>query len=71
MTGPLLRAVGHEVTGLDTFFYEGCDLREDADGLPALRLDLRDADPAALAGMRRSCISPRFRTTRSAISVRS
>jgi nucleoside-diphosphate-sugar epimerase len=50
VTGPLLRAAGHEVTGLDTFFYEGCDLRDEADGLPALRLDLRDADPAALAG---------------------
>jgi nucleoside-diphosphate-sugar epimerase len=50
VTGPLLRAAGHELTGLDTFFYEGCDLREDADGLPALRLDLRDADSAALAG---------------------
>jgi nucleoside-diphosphate-sugar epimerase len=50
VTGPLLRATGHEVTGLDTFFYEGCDLRDDPDGVPALRLDLRDADPSALAG---------------------
>jgi nucleoside-diphosphate-sugar epimerase len=50
VTGPFLRAAGHEVTGLDTFFYEGCDLRDEADGVPALRLDLRDADPGALAG---------------------
>ena len=50
VTGPLLHAAGHDVTGLDTFFYEGCDLREEADGLPGLRLDLRDADPATLAG---------------------
>jgi nucleoside-diphosphate-sugar epimerase len=50
VAGPLLRAAGHEVTGLDTFFYEGCDLREEDDALPALRLDLRDADPEALAG---------------------
>jgi nucleoside-diphosphate-sugar epimerase len=50
VTGPLLRAAGHEVTGLDTFFYEGCDLRDEPDGVPAQRLDLRDADPAALAG---------------------
>jgi nucleoside-diphosphate-sugar epimerase len=50
VTGPLLRAAGHEVTGLDTFFYEGCDLRDEPDGVPALRLDLRDADLGALAG---------------------
>ena len=50
VTGPLLRAAGHEVTGLDTFFYEGCDLRADGDAAPGLRLDLRDADPAVLAG---------------------
>ena len=50
VTGPLLRAAGHEVTGLDTFFYEGCDLRDEPDGYPALRLDLRDADSGALAG---------------------
>jgi nucleoside-diphosphate-sugar epimerase len=50
VTGPVLRAAGHEVTGLDTFFYEGCDLRDEPDGVPALRLDLRDADPDVLAG---------------------
>jgi nucleoside-diphosphate-sugar epimerase len=50
VTGPLLRAAGHEVTGLDTFFYEGCDLRDEPDDGPALRLDLRDADSGALAG---------------------
>jgi nucleoside-diphosphate-sugar epimerase len=48
--GPLLRAAGHDVTGLDTFFYAGCDLREDSDSLPAVQLDLRDADPTVLAG---------------------
>ncbi|MGH2920903.1 MAG: NAD-dependent epimerase/dehydratase family protein [Gaiellaceae bacterium] len=50
VAGPLLHAAGHEVTGLDTFFYEGCDLRDEADRVPALRLDLRDADPEALVG---------------------
>lgn len=50
VTGPLLRAAGHEVTGLDTFFYEGCDLRDEPDRVPARRLDLRDADRGALAG---------------------
>jgi nucleoside-diphosphate-sugar epimerase len=33
VTGPLLRAGGHEVTGLDTFFYEGCDLLENGDAV--------------------------------------
>ena len=28
--GPLLRAAGHEVTGLDTDLYEGCDFGEDS-----------------------------------------
>ncbi len=46
---PVLRNAGHEVTGLDTFFYEGCDLVE-GEETPALRIDLRDADPAVLAG---------------------
>ena len=50
VTAPVLRAGGHDVTGLDTFFYEGCDLRDERDDVPALRLDLRDADPGALAG---------------------
>ena len=50
VTGPILEAAGHEVTGLDTFYYEGCDLGAEPDGPPALRLDLRDADRGALAG---------------------
>jgi nucleoside-diphosphate-sugar epimerase len=50
VTAPVLRAAGHEVTGLDTFFYEGCDLRDEPDDVPAVRLDLRDADAGALAG---------------------
>jgi nucleoside-diphosphate-sugar epimerase len=50
VAGPFLRAAGHEVTGLDTFFYEGCDLRDEPESVPELRLDLRDTDPSALAG---------------------
>jgi nucleoside-diphosphate-sugar epimerase len=51
IVGPMLAAAGHEVTGLDTFFYEGCDFVED-DGaeIPALRLDVRDATVADLTG---------------------
>jgi nucleoside-diphosphate-sugar epimerase len=50
VTGPLLRAAGHDVVGLDTFFYEGCDLGRDGEPIDGLRLDLRDVDAARLAG---------------------
>ena len=45
----VLRAAGHEVTGLDTFFYQGCDLTGGVD-IPALRADIRDVAPAQLSG---------------------
>lgn len=47
---PFLQAAGHEVTGLDTLFYEGCDLRDDDAEIPSLRLDLRDVRPEHLTG---------------------
>lgn len=46
---PFLAAAGHEVVGLDTFFYRGCDLRA-AEDVPALELDVRDVGPAVLEG---------------------
>jgi len=42
VTAPMLLEAGHEVTGLDTFFYEGCDFLEDAVDFPTLRMDIRD-----------------------------
>jgi nucleoside-diphosphate-sugar epimerase len=42
VAAPMLQEAGHDVTGLDTFFYEGCDLIDDALDVPALRLDVRD-----------------------------
>ncbi len=30
VVAPMLIEAGHDVTGLDTFFYEGCDLLADA-----------------------------------------
>lgn len=48
---PLLRASGHEVDGLDTGLYEGCDFGpppEDVAGRPLV--DMRDTDPRDLAG---------------------
>ena len=39
---PMLRAAGHDVVGLDTFFFEGCDFGADASPVPCIRRDLRD-----------------------------
>jgi nucleoside-diphosphate-sugar epimerase len=40
---PVLQAAGHEVEGLDSFFFEDCSLGiEDNPQVPALRKDLRD-----------------------------
>lgn len=50
VAAPILTEGGHEVTGLDTFFYDGCDLGEDSVHLPALRLDVRDVTVEALEG---------------------
>jgi nucleoside-diphosphate-sugar epimerase len=48
--GPLLAAAGHDVVGLDTLLYEGCDLYP-ADGAPVmLELDIRDVEPRHLEG---------------------
>jgi nucleoside-diphosphate-sugar epimerase len=50
ITAPFLRAAGHEVLGLDTFFYEGCDLTPGSD-VPHRQADLRDVRAAELAGV--------------------
>lgn len=47
---PLLRDSGHEVIGLDTFYYRGCDLGNVAGFEPALAIDVRDVSPEALEG---------------------
>lgn len=49
ITAPFLQAAGHDVVGLDTFFYEGCDLRPGGD-VSHLRADVRDVRPAELEG---------------------
>lgn len=50
VAGPLMRAAGHDVTGLDTFLFEGCDFGKPADQIPSIRKDLRDLTRADLAG---------------------
>jgi nucleoside-diphosphate-sugar epimerase len=47
---PLLARAGHEVVGIDTFYYEGCDLAPDAEQVTGVRLDVRDVKPEHLAG---------------------
>lgn len=40
---PILRDAGHDVVGLDTFFYRGCDFGSSDELEPARALDVRDA----------------------------
>ncbi len=47
---PLLRAAGHEVSGLDTDLYQGCDFGDELEAIPELRKDLRDLTPSDLEG---------------------
>jgi nucleoside-diphosphate-sugar epimerase len=50
VTMPALRAAGHEVSGLDTFFFEGCTIGLDGSYVPALRRDIRDVTVQDLEG---------------------
>jgi nucleoside-diphosphate-sugar epimerase len=50
VVAPMLQEAGHDVTGLDTFFYEGCDLLDDAFDFPTLRVDIRDVTTDMLEG---------------------
>ena len=47
---PMVRDAGHEVVGLDTFYYRGCDLGNDSRFEPALEIDVRSVSPQVLAG---------------------
>ena len=47
---PILSEAGHEVVGLDTFFFRGCDFGEASEWHPTLDLDLRDVAPEDLEG---------------------
>jgi nucleoside-diphosphate-sugar epimerase len=45
---PVLRTAGHDVVGLDTFFFEDCTLRDDEGRVPAIRKDIRDIQASDL-----------------------
>lgn len=48
---PLLIDAGHEVVGLDSFLFEGCDFGEElAPGVPVIRKDVRDVRAEDLDG---------------------
>jgi nucleoside-diphosphate-sugar epimerase len=47
---PVLAEAGHDVVGLDTYYYEGCDLREERVRAQSLALDVRDVEPGDLEG---------------------
>ncbi len=49
MAGPLLRAAGHDVVGVDSDLYGGCDFGE-LETIPEVRKDLRDLTPSDLEG---------------------
>ena len=46
----VLSEAGHDVVGLDTFFFRGCDFGDAAEWDRGLDLDLRDVKPDALEG---------------------
>ncbi len=48
---PALIEAGHEVVGLDSYLFEGCDLTTGAAEIPAHRLDVRDAGVEHVHGL--------------------
>ena len=50
VVAPLVAEAGHEVVGLDTFFYRGCDFGPEVGRVAELARDIRDVTPADLAG---------------------
>ncbi len=50
VAGPVLRTAGHEVTGLDTDLFAGCDFGESPAGIPEIRKDIRALTQADLDG---------------------
>lgn len=48
---PLLAEAGHDVTGLDTRFYRGCDFGPEVGPIAGVTADVRDVSPADLEGL--------------------
>src|SRR2546428_789427 len=50
VAGPLLCSAGHEVIGLDTALFAGCEFGDAASAIPEIRKDIRDLTQADLEG---------------------
>ena len=50
VVAPLLADAGHDVVGLDTFFYRGCDFGSEVGQVESLSRDVREVGPAELEG---------------------
>jgi|SRR5215467_1287850 len=50
VAGPLLRAAGHDVSGLDTNLYRDCDFGSECEAIPEVCKDLRHLTQADLVG---------------------
>ena len=50
VAGPVLQSAGHEVVGLDSDLFAGCDFGQPAPPLPEIRKDLRDLTREDLLG---------------------
>jgi nucleoside-diphosphate-sugar epimerase len=50
VAGPVLQAAGHEVVGLDSDLFAGCEFGQPAPPIPEIRKDLRDLTRADLLG---------------------
>ena len=47
---PMVAAAGHDVTGLDTYFFDACSFGEPVPDIPAIRKDVRDVALEDLEG---------------------
>src|SRR5712692_1942895 len=50
VAGPMLKSAGHEVVGLDTDLYSGCDFGQLSSGIPEIRKDIREVSTTDLHG---------------------
>ena len=50
VAGPVLRSAGHEVVGIDSDLYVGCDFEKLDSEIPEIRKDIRDVTQADLEG---------------------
>jgi nucleoside-diphosphate-sugar epimerase len=48
---PMLQAAGHDVMGLDTYFFEDCTFGDGVPDVDAVRMDVRDVDERHLRGL--------------------